>query len=138
MAFKINQLNSGRYTGTLRDESGVLFSALDSLTLTLYDKKTAEIINGRNYQDALNTNQVTVYDTLQSGFDDAGNPITFNLRWNLLPEDNPILNDSKAVVTEEHVALFVAIWSGGARQMNNQFSIFVKNLGLLPEGTDNP
>lgn len=133
MAFKINQLNSGRYTSTFRDEDGALFYGVETFQLTLYNKLDDSIINGRDYQDVLNNNQVTLYSTLQNGVDDKGNPITYNMRWNLLPLDNPIINEGLPV--EEHVALFVATWSSGARQMNTQFSIFVTNLGLLPEGS---
>lgn len=116
--FTVNELNSARYTAQLMDETGSGFGAVTSLTLTLYSKATLAIINGRNQQDVLNTNQVTL------------NALTGALRWDMLPLDNPILDDSQG--WEEHRALFTAKWGGGTKQMNHEVMLKVINLRRLP------
>lgn len=118
MPYTVNELNSARYTGQLVDETGAGFGAVTSLTLTLYDLLTLGIINGRNGQNVLNANQVT-FDT-----------VTGALQWDVLPLDNVIVNDALRV--EEHRALFVAKWSGAAKQMNHEVVIRVANLRKLP------
>ena len=96
--------SSGTYTATLLQNnddptSVVPASSLVSLTLTLYDVVSGEIINQRDNQDVLNTNNVTV--------DEQG-----ALEWQIQPEDNPIINTELAAgETEEHIALFTWEWS---------------------------
>lgn len=129
MAFsiKVNELNSGRYRGTLVDETTAVFAAVTTLTLTLYNKVSKAIINGRDVQNVLNTNQVTLFNTLQT---DSVTGETYNLEWNMLPLDNPIINSG--LKEEIHVALFIAKWSGVAKQMNHEVTIKVQNLSKLP------
>lgn len=67
-------------------------SALDTLTLTYYQEYTQVIINGRNAQNVLQANGVTV--------DGAG-----KLLWKMTALDTVILNDS--LETEPHIAHFV-------------------------------
>lgn len=118
MSFSVNELNSARYSGQLVDETGAGFGGAQTLILTLYNKLDLSIINVRNNQNVLNQNQVT-YDL-----------VTGALVWNMLPADNPIINDG--ISTEEHIALFVATWANGVKQMTHEVSIKVKNLGKLP------
>ena len=92
---------SGLYTATLKDENGAAISSsvLTTFTLTLYDRLTRAIINGRNVQNVLNANQVTL--------DSDG-----HLRWVWLPADQTMINPNKVI--EEHVGLFEAKWTDGA------------------------
>lgn len=101
---------SGIYTGTLVDENGVAVNSnvLTSFTLTLYDQATNTIINTRNAQNVLNSNQVTV---------DINGKVT----WVWLPADMTIVNPNRA--SEIHVALFEAKWLDNAsrpRQLNHE------------------
>lgn len=130
---------SALYRCTLLDEFDVLVpaSALTTLTLTLYDLQTylaglasglsgvaalaAAIINGRNAQNVLNANNVTVYNTLQTGADG----VSYNLAWDLQPADSPIVNAPLAV--ETHVALFQATW-GTSGAFNHEVRLPVENV----------
>jgi hypothetical protein len=95
---------SALLTGTLTDEAGAAVPAaqLTTLTLTLYDKVTGSIINGRNAQNVLNANGVTVSA--------AG-----ALAWTMDPLDNPIVTAGSS--KERHVALFK--WTYGAGKKGN-------------------
>lgn len=99
MTILTNEQTSGKYTAVLVDETGtaVPASALTSLTLTLYDRDTATIINTRNAQNVLNANQVTI---------DANG----NLAWKWLPADQTLI--SSTLDLEVHIALWVAKWIG--------------------------
>ena len=95
---RVNERSSALYTATLNDEKGdpVTVSALATLTVTLYDKATGDIINSRNGQDALNANDVTLHAT--SGA----------LTWKMKAADNPINTPAtiEAGDYERHIALF--------------------------------
>lgn len=112
----VPQLTSAQYAATLQDQSGAGVSAgsLSSLTLTLTDAVSGAIINGRNAQNTLNANNVTV--------DASG-----HLVWTMQPADSPIHDATREV--ENHVATFVVIWSTG--RINHQVLLAVTNLGLL-------
>jgi hypothetical protein len=76
------------YWATVVDDEEVLLpgNVLNVLTLTLYVVKTdgtIAYVNNRNAQDVLNTNNVLVYNTLQS----SPSGRTFNLKWQIQPED---------------------------------------------------
>lgn len=114
----ISELSSSVYTATIKNTAGdpVPYTDLDTFTLTLYDTGTGEIINSRDDQNILNANQVTV---------DSDGLIT----WNMLPEDNVIVNDVGA--NETHAAEFYAIWNGGASALSHQVVFTVINLRKL-------
>lgn len=104
---KFNELSSGVYTATLTDENGdaVPASAINSLKLTLKDVDSGTIINSRDRQDVLNTNNVTVHAT--SGL----------LTWTIQPADNAIVSASKADGDiERHLAVFELVFSTTKRQ----------------------
>lgn len=106
------------YAGVLTNEKElpVPDTDLDSLTLTLYDKKTGVIINSRDNQDILNTNDGTV--------DASG-----NFTWQASPEDNDIIDDTLLDgQLEEHVALFTWKYNSGVSTGRHQLSIFVQQL----------
>jgi hypothetical protein len=102
-----NELSSGEYSATLVDEHGdpVPLSEITSLQLTLVDFNTGEVINDRDHQDALNTNDVTVHPT--SGL----------LTWSIQPEDNIIVtNTIKDGTVERHRATFELQFGENKRQ----------------------
>ena len=101
---QIFEQSSADLTATLLQDSDdpqsvVPGSSLLSLTLTLYDVETGQIINQRDNQDVLNTNQVTV--------DENG-----LLTWYMQPEDTIIVTDELPPdSTEQHIALFTFTWT---------------------------
>jgi len=105
MAFEVPiQGEHNLYTATLKDETGtvILLASLASLVLTFRDKQTGQIINGRDTQNVLNTNNVTVHAT--SGL----------LTWQMQPADNVIFDASISVGdVEKHIALFKWQTTGG-------------------------
>jgi hypothetical protein len=111
--------SSARYTATLLDElgAGVPAASLTTLTLTLYDDKTGAIINGRNAQNVLNANGVSV--------DASG-----NLVWAITPADTPIVTDT--LQTETHYAVFKATWSSGAKGLSHAAPLTVTNMWRRP------
>lgn len=113
----ITEKTTARLTGQLLDETGagVPASSLTTLKLTLYDKLTGTVINSRDQQDVLNTNDVTI--------DNSG-----NLVWTMKPADNVILDDTLNV--ETHVALFEATWSS-SKAANMELEFQVRNLARV-------
>jgi hypothetical protein len=90
----VNEKSTAKYTADpLTDENGDIIPAANivSLTLTLCEIPGATIINARDDQDVLNTNNVTV--------DSAG-----ILIWTMQEADNIIVNS--ALDTEVHRATF--------------------------------
>lgn len=125
--FAIDEQESGSYLATIQDDLGNLLpgSVLLSLQLTLYvvrfDGSTA-IVNSRNHQDVLNSQNVTVYDSLQT----TGNGQTYNLRWAVQPADSTLQED---LPYERHYALFEWSWNGG--QGKHEVILVVKNLRMV-------
>ncbi len=128
---------SALYRATLLDESGNLVTAtlLSTMTLSLFDGLTLTVINTRDNQNVKGSsgvavNGVTVWDALQNGTDQNGNPITYNLQWAIAPADAPIIDDSRDF--EVHIALFKLTWGGGAKGINHPVSLPVINLVKVP------
>lgn len=109
---------SALYTAQLIDETGtpVSGSVLFTFTLTLYDLQTGTIINGRNNQNVLNANGVTI--------DSNG-----NVAWSIAPADTIILSNELEI--ETHIALFQATWNAGAKRCNHEVAIPVQVLNLV-------
>ena len=112
--------NTWRYKTTLQDESVVPLplpvASIDSITLTLYDVATGTKINGRDAQDVLNTNEVTIDAT--SG----------ELIWTALPADMPIVDaTTEPGEYEEHIALFEVVYSTD-KGLNHEVPISVRQL----------
>jgi hypothetical protein len=86
--------------GKLKDETGntVPGSIIQSLTLTLRDRDSGDIINTRHDQNCLQLNGVTV---AEDG--------TF--RWLVSAADNAVLHVTRGV--EVHLATFTITWSLG-------------------------
>ncbi len=117
--FYVNEGKSHQYTATLQDAAEVAIPSADltTLTLTLYDVDTGDIINSRNAQDVLNTNNVTVHAT--SGL----------LTWILQPLDNVIVTSASHV--EGHVALFEWRIASSGQDGNHEVNIHVHNLSKV-------
>lgn len=119
--------SSALYRATVLDQFGALVTAtaVSALLLTLTDLRTGAAINGRNDQNVKGSSGVavhgvTMYDTLQTDPDG----VTYNLKWNLDPLDNPIETDT--VRLETHIALFQFVWTGGA--LKHTVALPVRNL----------
>lgn len=93
---------TGEYTTTLKDASGTVIPTanIDSLTLTLKNKATGQIINSREAQSVLNTNNVTVHAT--SGL----------LTWDIQAADTVLVKGSRVNPDrQEHIALFHLVFN---------------------------
>lgn len=92
------------YSFVLKDENGVVVpgSSLTTLTVTLFDTASRQIINSRNEQDAKNANQVTV---------NSSGVVTFSM----LPADTIIVGNVKPGEKETHALHFRWTWSAGTK-----------------------
>ncbi len=113
--FVVDERTMQRFTATIFDEARqpIPAKALDSLTLTLYDRASNSVINNRNAQNVLNANGVTV--------DPSG-----NLAWLMSPADNTIF---RSVASETHIALFEWTYGPrGAKRGNSQVGFSIRNV----------
>jgi len=116
----IDEQTTGQYTAQLVGNDGLTpipASVLATLVLTLYAIKadgTDQIINGRNRQNALNANNVTVSA--------AG-----ALVWAIQVLDTTLVED---IPFERHVALFEWTWTSGAGK--HEAILPVRNLHFVP------
>ena len=112
----ILEKTSPKITATVQDENGVAIPAasLNTLTLTLYNLNDSAktIINDRNAQDVLNTNNVTV--------DSSG-----NLIWLVQSLDTIIVGSQER---ENHRAIFEWTYSSGTKNGKYQIDMEIKNL----------
>jgi hypothetical protein len=120
--FAINEGESAKYATQLAASTGEPFpiAALAAARLTLFDISTGTIINSRNDQDVLNTNDVTI---------DADGLLT----WNVQPADNPVLDRSSKPV-ERHRAMFLLRWhqvGGGVGIGVHEFEVRVRRRGPI-------
>ena len=96
---------TGRYKTTVEDEDGdaIPLASVSTLTLTFIDKKTRQIINSREAQDVLNTNNCTYHAT--SGL----------LTWNIQATDNVLVkkHEHDNPDKQEHLARFTLTTTGG-------------------------
>lgn len=126
----VNEQATAGYWATLVDETGALVPSniLTTFTLLLYVQNadgTFTVINGRNRQNVLNANDVTVYPALQTRADGK----TYNLFWQIRQGDTTIQN--QALPTERHIALFE--WSWPSNHFGKQEVVLaVHNLNEVP------
>lgn len=95
------------YGTTLLDQAcNPIQAALDTLTLTLKDLVTGEIINGRDNQNVLNVNGVTI---------NAG-----ELQWQIAPEDSVVPPSLAAKIkpggASRTIVRFEWTWNTGSRR----------------------
>jgi hypothetical protein len=120
LTFSINEQTSGRYTATLVDNDGVTpipGATLTTLKLTLYAIKqdgTDQIINGRNHQNVLNANNVTI---------SAGGLLV----WLIQILDTTLV---EAIPFERHIAVFEWTWPNGAGK--HEVIFVVRNIREVP------
>lgn len=97
-------------------------AAILSLTATLVDVSTNEIINGRNEQDVLNTNGGTL---TSEG--------VFTLRLSG-PDDNLVITERRSVRLEQHRLTLMATYNrvGGTGYLNHEVTFFVRRLYDVP------
>jgi len=114
----INEGSTARYEAALFDETGAAIPAslITALTLTMVQAATGAIINGRNVQNVLNANQVTV--------DAAG-----MLRYDLQPADTAMLDPTQGA--EFHRATFRCTF-GVTGQANWDVDFRIRNLAQVP------
>lgn len=107
-------------TVTNQAGTGIPGSSLTTLTLTLYDKKTGEVINSVSGTDILNTGRGSI---------DESGVLTLTLE----PEDMPVVDsDLKAGNIEHHVALIVWTWDSGDKRGHDELIIPVRNSLKVP------
>ncbi len=110
MAFAVNEGANAIYTASLVDSSsdGISSTAFSRLTVTLYDRDTGTILNGRNKQSFLSTVQGSTNNNIvvsSSGL----------LTWQMQPEDTRIVNAALPTgASETHIALFEWGWDSSA------------------------
>ena len=114
MTVPIEERGTFLYEWDLIDQNNrvVPLAMLETLTLTLYDKLTDDIINTREAQSILNVNDGT--------FNNSGHgSMTFGAA------DNVIVGDG---VREIHIALFEAVWDTGTKAKRWELTIDVSNM----------
>jgi len=118
-AYSVLERTSVWVTGTFKDYqgTGIPPGNLTSLTLTLYDESTGQILNNRSLQNVLNTNGVTIIGTGE-------------MTWVMDPADNALID--AAAVTERHIALFEWTWGSPERAGKSEIGLQVMNLTKVP------
>lgn len=108
--FDITEGVSGRYSADIVDCDDLPLDGrlLDTLVLTLVDKHTGTVINGRNRQNMLVNTDVTVSNT-------------GNLVWMLSANDTTMVGSTQV---EDHLASFEWTWSNG-REGYHKFGVRV-------------
>lgn len=114
----VNEQSTAQYTGILKDETGasIPVANVGSLTLTLTNVATGAIINGRNAQDVLNQNQVTL---------DGNGRLTYTLQ----PADTAIQDATNDY--ETHRATFICLFNAGAGKATWDVDILIRNLSQV-------
>jgi hypothetical protein len=106
--FPVYEYTTGRYTAKLVDEGNepIPVGSINSISLSLRDAESEDVINGRDLQDVLNNNGVSI--------DSEG-----NLIWTFSPSDQPRFHTERH--TEIHIADWVVIWSAATKQIKHRF-----------------
>lgn len=114
--FNCIERTTAKYTATLKDSDDVVvpLTAIVSMVLTLKDVDSDTVINSRNAQNVLNTNNVTFHAT--SGL----------LTWDILPADNIIVAAGTGEY-ELHRAVFDVVYSASKRLVQEVY-LLVKNV----------
>jgi hypothetical protein len=109
---------TGFYSFDLTDAAGLAIDAsqTETLTLTVYDVATGTIVNGREAQDVLNANDVTLITVLS--------PLKSTVTWALQPADTVRLGLRREV--EPHLAVFAWSWDSGAQHQAHKVQFGVE------------
>jgi hypothetical protein len=128
MAFHITERSSGRYRVTLLDEDNnpVPGSLINSVTITLYDRKTDTLI--RDNEELLGSGaSVTEQGVLTWDISETDTPIV-----GTQPSATAVYVDGERVRgIEDHIALFHIYWGNFTKSMSFQFTMNVVDLGHL-------
>lgn len=118
-AVEVAEDSTATLSGQFQDASGanIPLIALVAVTLTLYDKATGEILNGREGLDIRDTGPATI---TADGF----------LELTLDPADNVVLDQENP--TETHAALIEWTYNQGDAKGKALAYFTVRNLDLLP------
>ena len=118
------EATTGIYSFPLVDERGTSIAAgeVETLTLTLADLDSNELLNGRDKQDILNTNDGTITT--------AGSPPVTTVTLQLQPEDTVILNQHRLV--EYRVLVFTWTWDLGRHTATHAVQCAVENVPHVP------
>jgi hypothetical protein len=117
---RMNERSTATYTATLKDSASVVIplASLTTLTLTLKDDATDTVLNSRNAQNVLNTNNVTFHAT--SGL----------LTWSIQSADNAIASTRKDG-HERHTATFEFTYNSGANRDWHEVTWLVRGSGVV-------
>lgn len=102
---------------TDENDEAIAKASLSTLTLTLYERKTATILNGRDQSDILDDNGGTVSST---GLLDL-----------ILDDNDNALATQASKVAEDHVALIEWTWSSGTRFGKKEITFTVANQRIV-------
>lgn len=119
-----------QYTTRLVQPDGTRVGAanITALTLTLYDERTSEILNGRDHLAVLNTATATLTDETIS---EEGSSVDITeLTWEVTAADMAIVDDTLG--SEVHIARFDFVYGVGAKPGAHEVAIRVRNLELTP------
>jgi hypothetical protein len=116
---------TGLYTFELVDEAGDAIDSgfLDTLTLSLYDADSSQILNSRDSQNILNANNGTVTT-------DPGPPVTTTVTFAIQPDDTVILNENRLL--ESRVLSFRWTWDSGQRVGRHVIQFGIENIEHVP------
>jgi hypothetical protein len=111
---------TGFYSFELTDAAGLAIDAsqTETLTLTVFDVATGATVNGRNGQDVLNTNDVTLVTVLS--------PLVSTVTWAMQPADTVRLGLRREI--EPHLAVFQWSWDSGAQRQAHKVQFGVEAL----------
>ena len=102
------------YSATLKDSSSNTITAVSSMKLTLYEKKSGIILNGRKEQNILNLSGGTFSD----------GSFTFNF------DENDTKMISKRNLYEDHVARFTYTYDSGTKTGRHAIVIKIQNVNV--------
>ena len=119
----VQERTSGAYEATLLDEDDAAIAAasIDSITLTLIETRSGDVVNSRSAQSVLNANGGTMHAT--SGL----------FRWEWEPEDTAILGSTPNSDIERHLATITVTWDSGTKQQHREVLLRIKNLRSVPQ-----
>lgn len=107
------------------DRTGALVPSMayDSITVTLREEQTGEIINNRNGQNALNANGFTL-------------PEDGVIEWKLSTDDTAIVGPTRVGQAERHKLTMTLVWDNGDETTQIEVVTLVYNLRSVPQETE--
>jgi hypothetical protein len=124
--YDINEDSYAPYTTTLTSdgETPITLASVDSIEMTLVNTSetvlATSIVNGRQKQNVLNTNDCTFHAT--SGL----------FTWDIQPEDIAIVGSTPIGKIERHLATFTITWDT-TKKMHFEVELHILNLRNVPQ-----